>query len=655
MATLESPTAVLPERRPLPSRAALGAYAPAAVIGASFVPMLVLHARELWSRPHYQFFPAVLVGSAALVWQSCRGLGALRPGRPSVSWALAGAGWAMLVVALAFLSPPLAAVAALTTLPAAVYALGGWPLLRAALPAWGMLWLLITPPKQLDFTLIAKLQTVVSHWTSRLLDVLGIYHLMDGNIVEVNGRPFLVDQACSGISSLLVVIIGTLFYTFWYRLTPLRGALLMLTAVFWVLYGNVVRILTVVIVSSQTGLDLTSGWKHTALGLLIFVLMMAMVLSTDHLSAFLAAASGAAWRSLRFRKRRASGASKSKPGLALKLGGGSSRSSRRSSSSRSSRPSSSPRSPAGPVAESPAAFAPVETPDASVAPPETPDGAEPGALESPGDANAGSTPFPAFPPLEPPDERGRHREPVDPTVLPDVRRTWVGSKAAALAFGLLLLPGFAMPGVRWHDVLITHNPYVGRFEALGEDAMPERIGPFVRTDFKTETRESNNSWGEFSRTWQYRGQGRVVSVSLDYQFIEWHELTVCYTGTGWKLDARMPHPDHEAASGPWVEAQLANLQGAQGYLRYGLYDHRGRALTPVDSRGTVESLKGRLESWVRVAKEGASDGQPLTYQLQVFALGDRQPTEAERRPLADLYEAFRTTVLSRGLQAGGGK
>src|SRR5207253_77212 len=162
-------------------------FVPAAVVALAFAPVLLLHARALWERPHYQFFPLVIPGAALLAWRSCRRLGALEPGDTKAATTLAVLGWGLLAVSILFVSSTAGAVAGLLTLAVALFTLGGRRLVLPALPAWCLLWLTIPPPRQLDYLLISKLQNVVSRWSSELLDIFGVFHRMDGNVVEVAG------------------------------------------------------------------------------------------------------------------------------------------------------------------------------------------------------------------------------------------------------------------------------------------------------------------------------------------------------------------------------------------------------------------------------------------------------------------------------------
>src|SRR3954447_20642359 len=110
MVTCENPPQAVLEARPGTKSRGWGDFAPAAVIALAFAPMLALFARDLWARPHYQFFPLVIPGAAALLWRSCRRLGTLEPGAWStLGWAAAGLAWLLLAVGVAFITPWFAA------------------------------------------------------------------------------------------------------------------------------------------------------------------------------------------------------------------------------------------------------------------------------------------------------------------------------------------------------------------------------------------------------------------------------------------------------------------------------------------------------------------------------------------------------------------
>ena len=216
------------------------------ILFAAELPLLVQFAQQLWMRPHYQFFPLVLLGAAVLAYTRLRGLGPVRPGQPVLSGAFLALAWGLLALAEVLYSTWLAATAALVLLAALLYALGGGRLFRQALPAWLLLWTAVPPPLELDRNLILWLQSLTAGWSSAVLDFLGTYHVMAGNVVEINARRLLVEEACSGVNSLFSVLACTLFLVFLCRRPPVRACLLLAAAMAWVLTANVARVVGVV-------------------------------------------------------------------------------------------------------------------------------------------------------------------------------------------------------------------------------------------------------------------------------------------------------------------------------------------------------------------------------------------------------------------------
>src|SRR5437868_3617081 len=81
----ESTAPILPPRQiaPIPTRAPnrwLQAI-PLLIVLAAFAPLMVMHGVSLWGKPHYQFFPLVLIGTLVLGYFACQRQGRLNPGR----------------------------------------------------------------------------------------------------------------------------------------------------------------------------------------------------------------------------------------------------------------------------------------------------------------------------------------------------------------------------------------------------------------------------------------------------------------------------------------------------------------------------------------------------------------------------------------------
>jgi exosortase len=251
------------------------------------LPLLNAHAEHLWEMPHYQFFPFVVLGAIALAWS--RWSSAPRTaGDPFTATILAIAAWVVVVAGEAVASPSVSVVALELLLAAALIGLGGWPLFHAMLPAWLFLWLLMPLPFGLDRTLVNKMQLVASMASSAILDLLGVVHTLNGNVVRLTLKPLLVEEACAGLSSLLTVVACSLFLVLWLRRPVFRSILLILASIGWVLACNVLRIVIIAFLFDHYGpaYDFSTGMRHAALGFACFCLAILLIWSTDRFLLF---------------------------------------------------------------------------------------------------------------------------------------------------------------------------------------------------------------------------------------------------------------------------------------------------------------------------------------------------------------------------------
>jgi exosortase len=271
------------------------ALVPACLLALGFLPLVALQARALWDRPHCQAFPFAVLGGLVLTRLSTRQLGPLQPGTGPLTLAGLGLCWALLALAALSAWPWLGMFAAMATLLVLAFDLGGWRLLRAVLPAWAFVGFAVLLPSGADLFLISRLQSVVTRWGSPLLDALGVVHVPEGNVIRLDSRRLLVEEACSGINSLFTVVGCTLFFVLYTGRSWARGLFLVAAALVWVVLGNVARVVIVVLAEARWGLDLSHGMPHTLLGLVVLVAVLALTASTDRLLRFAGALGTIHW------------------------------------------------------------------------------------------------------------------------------------------------------------------------------------------------------------------------------------------------------------------------------------------------------------------------------------------------------------------------
>ncbi|TAK91638.1 MAG: exosortase U, partial [Verrucomicrobia bacterium] len=259
-----------------------------ALLALGYVPLLIAFFGNLWTKEHYQFFPVALAGAAILArgrWMEVAR--PLQPGAALVYVPLLLISFGLVIGGTLLWSPWLGAVAAYLGLCATVWALGGRKLFLALLPALIVLAIVIPPPLGFDQTFTLWLRRVATVWSSHWLDAIGLVHSPSGNVIEIANQRLLVEEACSGINSVLSTAAACLFFTFWRRRSYVQVFSALLLTMSFVLLGNVVRITTGAWLIHNYQLDILTGWRHQAVGMVMFVAYLCLILSLDHLLAFL--------------------------------------------------------------------------------------------------------------------------------------------------------------------------------------------------------------------------------------------------------------------------------------------------------------------------------------------------------------------------------
>ncbi len=198
----------------------------------------------------------------------------------------ASVAWLLLAIAVFFDSPVGATASAIGLTASLAFTAGGWPLLRRCLPALLYLFLIVPPPFMIDTIVVQNLQVFASRLSSKILDQIGVYHNLNGVIIEIGEKKFEVEQACSGISSLLSTMACVLFYVIYFRVHWLRGIFLTLFSMMWVILTNSVRIIGCTYFGSRWNIELSKGFAHTMFGIVLFALTLFLIWSADRLLMF---------------------------------------------------------------------------------------------------------------------------------------------------------------------------------------------------------------------------------------------------------------------------------------------------------------------------------------------------------------------------------
>jgi len=153
----------------------------------------------------------------------------------------------------------------LVSLVGYIAAVFGWRMVRALTYPLSTLLLMIAPPTFIFERLTLSLQLVASHLGEMALEALGYSVLRQGNVLEMVGIKLSVEEACSGIRSLVAIFFMCVLYNFFFVQGRSMKAFLLVMAIPVAIVGNAVRIIATG-VASQYNPALVSGTAHEAFG-----------------------------------------------------------------------------------------------------------------------------------------------------------------------------------------------------------------------------------------------------------------------------------------------------------------------------------------------------------------------------------------------------
>jgi exosortase len=247
-----------------------------------FAPLLTQFFFNLWQFDTYQFFPLALAGAVALFLRAAKEVEQpLTPGSFFVPLFLIPLALLALACASVVWSPWMGALSFLLMILGVIWGLGGWNFLKAILPSWFVFLTVLPPPLKLDERFALLLQGWAVAGSSRILDALLIPHERTGLVIEIPGMRLLVEEACSGINSILFMTFICVFYAMWMRRSVYFTVFLYIFTIGCVLAGNLVRIVSGAWAWYYYQVEILTGWKHEAIGLSLTAIYITLIILAE--------------------------------------------------------------------------------------------------------------------------------------------------------------------------------------------------------------------------------------------------------------------------------------------------------------------------------------------------------------------------------------
>jgi exosortase len=254
------------------------------------VPTLISLAQLSWSHEFGAYGPIVLVTGLWLLWRQLPEL--RRAGEPGSPWLTA----TILIVSLTSYAFG-RAFDFLTLEAGGLYGvgigilqsrLGVGILLKHWFPLLYLAFAIPVPGSVLD-ELTAPLKQLVSMAATHGLHAFGIPVARQGVTIIVAQYQLLVEDACSGMNSLVGLIAVSLLYIYLMRGSNLVYSLVLTLFVIPIaVAANIFRIMVLILLTYFFGNDVAQGILHFTAGMLLFATAIVCVFGLDRLIAYLA-------------------------------------------------------------------------------------------------------------------------------------------------------------------------------------------------------------------------------------------------------------------------------------------------------------------------------------------------------------------------------
>ncbi len=276
--TLDQPDRVWLPAHPLPVASAL-----VAALVWTYWPVLPGLVAQWWNEEEYSHGFLIPFVSGYLIWAKRDVLRATAV-RPT-SWGLGvmALALAMYLTGIVGADLFLQRVSMVVMIAGGILYVVGLPVLREILFPLGFLMLAIPLPGIIFNSIAFPLQLVAAQIASSIMETCGVLVFREGNVMHLASVSLDVEEACSGIRSLVSLTALGMLYAYMTYSSWIPRLLLLLAIVPIAVAANVFRVAATGLIAHYVSVDTALGVFHTAGGWSVFIVAAALLLGVSRL------------------------------------------------------------------------------------------------------------------------------------------------------------------------------------------------------------------------------------------------------------------------------------------------------------------------------------------------------------------------------------
>jgi len=262
------------------------AWVPVAIgLAALCLPMFYHLSQTAWNTEENGHGPIILAVFLWLVWQKKDVLidGTLaKSTNPVAGWSILLFGLFVYIIGRSQAINTLEVGSLLPVLVGVLLIMRGWPAVKALWFPLLFLCFMVPLPGMLVDMITGSLKQQVSAVAENVLYLAGYPIARNGVVLSIGQYQLLVADACSGLNSMFsLTALGLLYlYIMNYR-NWLHIGLILLAILPIAFLANVIRVMSLVLITYYFGDEAGQGFAHGATGMVLFVVALLMLLAYD--------------------------------------------------------------------------------------------------------------------------------------------------------------------------------------------------------------------------------------------------------------------------------------------------------------------------------------------------------------------------------------